>query len=434
MKEVDDDTRVFNFTRGDKFFELSNHLGNVLATINDKKVQVDDGTYAHNSSTGLLEKVNGTLDGVLDYYNADVVTANDYYPFGMEMPGRKFVQVGKSYRYSINGQEKDSELNENTTTAEYWEYDSRIARRWNADPVIKEWESPYLCFSGNPIFYADPDGMDPEDPKGKTLPEVVVVAKIPKEGTRRINPKILQTPTLNDLKNSLSDFFTVTPSSIKPPEQKETDNPFQVYHRESKYFERGWYDADVYNLTTYDWDNGQVMGERNWLDKLATQTEFNDYTPVRGNLGGRDWNGWQVDDRGYLTGNLFGGPSVLKSGVNPIRIIRDSYRFLSTLGRVMRSAGSRTRLLGRIQNKKLRNLTNDLYQPNAKVGDGSSMSAFRFEQATGLLVGGKTHAIKLLNYRTALTKIWKARANLNSFDKRITKELLKDIQNALQGN
>jgi len=26
------------------------------------------------------------------------------------------------------------------------------------DPVLKQWESPYLCFSGNPIWYSDPAG------------------------------------------------------------------------------------------------------------------------------------------------------------------------------------------------------------------------------------------------------------------------------------
>ena len=36
---------VVNFTRGNKFFELSNHLGNVLATVSDKKIGVDDGEY-----------------------------------------------------------------------------------------------------------------------------------------------------------------------------------------------------------------------------------------------------------------------------------------------------------------------------------------------------------------------------------------------------
>ncbi|MBC7509324.1 MAG: RHS repeat protein, partial [Ferruginibacter sp.] len=46
------------FTRAEKIFELSNHLGNVLVTISDKKLAVD--------SDG---------NGVVDYYNADVVTA-----------------------------------------------------------------------------------------------------------------------------------------------------------------------------------------------------------------------------------------------------------------------------------------------------------------------------------------------------------------------
>jgi hypothetical protein len=121
---------------------LSNHLGNVLVTVSDKKLAVD--------SDG-----NGTVD----YYNADVVTANDYYPGGMTMPGRKYqASPTSTYRYSINGQEKESELNENITSAEYWEYDSRIVRRWNIDPVMKEWESPYSCFSNNPILMVDPDG------------------------------------------------------------------------------------------------------------------------------------------------------------------------------------------------------------------------------------------------------------------------------------
>ena len=68
------------FTRGNKFFELSNHLGNVLVTISDKKNGVDQDN-----------------DGHYDYYKADVVTANDYYPFGMQMPGRTFSQANSAY-------------------------------------------------------------------------------------------------------------------------------------------------------------------------------------------------------------------------------------------------------------------------------------------------------------------------------------------------
>ena len=69
------------------------------------------------------------------------------------MPGRKYEQTsGKSYRYSINGQEKEKELNENITTAEFWEYDSRIGRRWNIDPKANLSISSYASFGNNRIF------------------------------------------------------------------------------------------------------------------------------------------------------------------------------------------------------------------------------------------------------------------------------------------
>ena len=60
-------------TRGQTVYELSNHLGNVLVTISDRKLQVQNG------STGLV-----------GYYEADVVMATDYYPFGMDMPARTY--------------------------------------------------------------------------------------------------------------------------------------------------------------------------------------------------------------------------------------------------------------------------------------------------------------------------------------------------------
>lgn len=37
------------------------------------------------------------------------------------------------YRYAFNGQERDDEIagQGNIMTAEYWEYDARLGRRWN---------------------------------------------------------------------------------------------------------------------------------------------------------------------------------------------------------------------------------------------------------------------------------------------------------------
>jgi hypothetical protein len=117
----------------------------VLATIKDEKQQKDDNN-----------------DGIVDYYEPIVITANDYYPFGMVMPNRSFSLAGSGYRFGFNTQEKDDEVYGagNLNTAEFWEYDTRIGRRWNTDPVVKVWESPYLVNSGNPIRYIDPKGDD----------------------------------------------------------------------------------------------------------------------------------------------------------------------------------------------------------------------------------------------------------------------------------
>jgi len=132
------------FARGNKFFELSNHLGNVLATVSDKKLP--------HSSDG----------SSVDYYNPDIVNFTDYYPFGMEMPDRNYRQANSSYRYGFNGQEKSDEIKGegNSYTAEFWEYDPRLGRRWNIDPITKEYESPYAAFSNNPIWFVDASGAD----------------------------------------------------------------------------------------------------------------------------------------------------------------------------------------------------------------------------------------------------------------------------------
>lgn len=76
------------------------------------------------------------------------------------MPGRNV--NSPNYRYGFNGQEKDDEIAGagNINTAEFWEYDTRLGRRWNTDPVVKPWESPYACFSDNPIYYKDVKGDD----------------------------------------------------------------------------------------------------------------------------------------------------------------------------------------------------------------------------------------------------------------------------------
>jgi hypothetical protein len=81
-------------------------------------------------------------------------------------------EEGKSsgYRFGFNGQERDDEVSGagNTYTAEFWEYDARLGRRFNIDPITRPWESPYACFAGNPIYNTDVNGDDPT-PSGKPI-------------------------------------------------------------------------------------------------------------------------------------------------------------------------------------------------------------------------------------------------------------------------
>lgn len=129
----------FNSYRNTTQYELTNHLGNVLATVTDAKND--------NNSTSV----------------ATVTTATDYYAFGMAIPDRKFELQGKDYRYGMNSQEKDNDVFKGAMTAEYWEYDSRLGRRWNVDPIVKPFESPFETFGNNPLYYADTDGADKQD-------------------------------------------------------------------------------------------------------------------------------------------------------------------------------------------------------------------------------------------------------------------------------
>src|SRR5690625_5125129 len=69
-------------------------------------------------------------------------------------------EVGDQYRFGFNGQEKVNEISGmgNHNTAEFWEYDTRLGRRWNVDPKTNESISTYATFAGNPNLFVDPLG------------------------------------------------------------------------------------------------------------------------------------------------------------------------------------------------------------------------------------------------------------------------------------
>ena len=78
---------------------------------------------------------------------------------GMKMPVFGFFE-GVNYPFGFGGQMKDNEPygDGNAYTAMFWEYDSRLGRRWNRDPNSIFGFSEYSCFSNNPILLIDPLG------------------------------------------------------------------------------------------------------------------------------------------------------------------------------------------------------------------------------------------------------------------------------------
>ena len=129
---------------GTKRYELSNHLGNVLAVVSDN---------------------------ILANQQADLVCSNDYFPFGSPIQQRcsdgVSNQVGNSFRFGFNGKENDDEIKGDGNSVDFGArvYDGRLGRFLSLDPKINEYPSwsPYIYAMDNPIRIVDIDGEGPGD-------------------------------------------------------------------------------------------------------------------------------------------------------------------------------------------------------------------------------------------------------------------------------
>src|SRR5690606_35148535 len=114
-----------------RFYYLKDHLGSIRMTVNS----------------------NGEVQGW-----------DDYYPFGVIMPGRSQVYLDAKYRFT--GKERDTETGYDYFGARY--YDSRIGRWLQVDPLAEKypWISPFSYTLNNPVRLIDPDGkqVGPPDP------------------------------------------------------------------------------------------------------------------------------------------------------------------------------------------------------------------------------------------------------------------------------
>jgi RHS repeat-associated protein len=140
---------------GWKRYEISNHLGNVLAVVTDRK--------RGRASSGTN----------IQWFVADVLSAQQYYPFGMLMPGnasttlrRQYSLNSYDYRYGFNGKEGDDEVKGDDNQVDFGArpYDPRSGRWLSVDPMDGSFPdlSPYASANNSPIVVKDVDGKSGE--------------------------------------------------------------------------------------------------------------------------------------------------------------------------------------------------------------------------------------------------------------------------------
>jgi len=126
-----------------------------MATISDKRLQ---------------HSTDGTA---IDYFDADVQTAQEYYAFGSIVPGRTYLSpvggVGGGYRYGFNGKENDNDVKKDGygnpnigTQQDYGDriYDPRLGRWLSVDAYasLQPGWSPFRFGFDNPLYWTDKDG------------------------------------------------------------------------------------------------------------------------------------------------------------------------------------------------------------------------------------------------------------------------------------
>ena|GEM_PF-2252996 len=226
-----EDVEYTSLYRGKRHYELSNHLGNVQVVISDKRVSICDEYLG------------------VERFEAEVLSAVDYYPGGMLLPERQWY-AGNDSALAINGfngMRNDHEINGHGNAVDFGAriYDSRLVRWLSVDPhQIKYPDLSSYCFvANNPILFVDIDGKDlvvngdaAEFKKMKTVIEVkfsnaVIVERNEKTNqvTMSFNEEVVnemaktQNTTAEKIKEQLSaDKGYQTLQTIMDPEGKTT--------------------------------------------------------------------------------------------------------------------------------------------------------------------------------------------------------------------
>ncbi len=137
---------------GNRSYELTNHLGNVLTSISDLVYPISSGGTA------------------IDYYQVGINRVTDYSPFGVQLDGRTITGgiADKAYRYGFQNQEKDNEIKGegNSLNYEFRMHDPRLGRFFAVDPLAADypWNSSYAFSENMVIHMVELEGLEAAKP------------------------------------------------------------------------------------------------------------------------------------------------------------------------------------------------------------------------------------------------------------------------------
>ncbi|MCO5254179.1 MAG: RHS repeat-associated core domain-containing protein [Bacteroidetes bacterium] len=155
-----------------KQYEMSNHLGNVLATVLDRR-------------TGVFDETEDTVM----YYEADVVSAKAYYPFGKAM--MSYSNPEFSFAYAFNGMERDDETDLTNFGARF--YNGDYGKFLSVDPLVHSFpfQTPYCYAANQPIWAIDKNGE---------VKVIVVTRELQPDGSYANYKAEFEVLTLEDIK------------------------------------------------------------------------------------------------------------------------------------------------------------------------------------------------------------------------------------------
>jgi RHS repeat-associated protein len=190
-----------------KKYELSNHLCNVMAVVTDRRFVNATGGFA----------------------TADIVSATDYFVFGMEMAGRTY--NSSAYDYGFNGNIEDSEILSNGRWQDYGfrAYRNDICRFVSVDPLKDKYPNlnPYHFCDGNSITNIEIDGRDFGVKINHDTKTIVVVANVYAVSKKTYNQVLAGAKQWNEISQTENGYtvkFDINIFEIPKPTNEEVIN------------------------------------------------------------------------------------------------------------------------------------------------------------------------------------------------------------------